>query len=388
MIWTTKFIILLYFLHVQNLLNSILPMEGSKGDLVVLLGLILITGIVAPSLVFENSAFAATTNSAESTTPKAQTTSTTLEDAKKALEEAMKALEEQNNTVESSTVTEESAAPAPEPVVNQLEINVDRVEDSQSGKMVYINGNGAARKAAVTITVLSESDEKIQELNIIAKRNGQFSTIWLVGSEIGDGTYTIKASDPNAQGETTFTLSGTGIIQSFDEGAVIESSSTTSTNSESEPVQSLTQESTDTGQVSIFESIVIAMYDLLSALTATMDNYQIQLNEEADTRQAADDSLQVQIDDLSAQEPAVETYDREIPIAIASGATSSLTLSCELGDLAQGGGFDVNEEEKDYIDTLVNDPDENDSWTIKVSNTHPSDPITVTLYVHCIKIVE
>ena len=73
-------------------------MYGSKVDLVFVIGLILITGIVATSQEFENSAFAATTNSEESTT--SETTSTTLEDAKKALEEAMKALEEQNNTVE------------------------------------------------------------------------------------------------------------------------------------------------------------------------------------------------------------------------------------------------------------------------------------------------
>ena len=363
-------------------------MEGSRVNVVILLGLILITGIVATSLVFENSAFAATTNSEESTLPEAETTSTTLEDAKKALEEAMKALEEQNNTVESSTVTEEFSAPEQVPVVNQIEIFVYHVEESQNGKMVYINGNGATKSQGITITILSESNEEIQELSIFSTNSGEFSTIWLVENEIDYGIYTIKVTQPNGQGEITFALSGTEIIQSFDEGTVITSSSTTSTNFESEPVQSLSQESTDSGQVSIFESIVIAMYDLLSALTATIDAYQIQLNEEADTRQAADNLLQGQIDDLSVQTLAVETYDREIPIAITSGATSSLTLSCDLGDLAQGGGFDVNEEEKDYIDTLVNDPDENDSWTIKVSNTHPSDPITVTLYVHCIKIVE
>lgn len=368
-------------------------MEASRVNVVLILGLILITGIVATSLVFENSAFAATTNSEESTTPEAETTSTTLEDAKKALEEAMKALEEQNNTVESSTVTEESTSPEQVPVVNQIEIYVDRVEESQSGKMVYINGNGATKSQKITITILSESNEEIQVLSIFSTNSGEFSTIWLIGSEIDYGTYTIKATEPNGQGETTFTLSGTEIIQSFDGGAVITTSSTTSTSSESEPVQSLTQESSVSGQVtntevSIFESIVIAMYDLLSALTATLDAYQIQLNEEVDTRQAADNSLQGQIDDLAAQSSIVESYDREISIAVTSGATSSLTLSCDLGDLAQGGGFDVNEEEKDYIDTLANNLEENDSWKVKVSNTHPSDPITITAYLHCLKIVE
>ena len=356
-------------------------MEASRVNVVLVLGLILITGIVATSPVFENSAFAATTNSEE-------TTSTTLEDAKKALEEAMKALEEQNNTVESSTVTEESTSPEQVPVVNQIEIYVDRVEESQSGKMIYINGNGATKSQKITITILSESNEEIQVLSIFSTNSGEFSTIWLVESGIDDSIYTIKATEPNGQGETTFTLSGTEIIQSFDGGAVITTSSTTSTSSESEPVQSLTQESTDSGQVSIFESIVIAMYDLLSALTATLDAYQIQLNEEVDTRQAADNSLQGQIDDLAAQSSIVEPYDREISIAVTSGATTSLTLSCDLGDLAQGGGFDVNEEEKDYIDILANKLQQNDSWKVKVSNTHPSDPITITAYLHCLKIVE
>ena len=78
--------------------------------------------------------------------------------------------------------------------------------------MVYIKGNGAVESQKIDITIFAEGNEEIVQLGIYSTNSGEFSTIWIVGSDLGDGTFTIKASDPSSEAETTFTMTGTDFV--------------------------------------------------------------------------------------------------------------------------------------------------------------------------------
>ncbi len=63
------------------------------------------------------------------------------------------------------------------------------------GEMVEITGDGARMSSTVTLSIYDSNDERIDRLNITAKSDGGFSTIWLVSTELESGEYEIRVDD-------------------------------------------------------------------------------------------------------------------------------------------------------------------------------------------------
>jgi hypothetical protein len=75
-----------------------------------------------------------------------------------------------------------------------LIINTDKNNYIPS-EIMEISGNGANMSATVTISIINSDEELIEKLNITAKSNGEYSTIWRVPSDMIVGEYTITADD-------------------------------------------------------------------------------------------------------------------------------------------------------------------------------------------------
>ena len=84
-----------------------------------------------------------------------------------------------------------------------VEVNKDSFEKSE---LVEISGDGARMSSTVTIIIYDSNDIIIQELNITAKNNGGFSTIWMVPTEIEPGEYKIVIDDGASDASTTFNI--------------------------------------------------------------------------------------------------------------------------------------------------------------------------------------
>ena len=76
----------------------------------------------------------------------------------------------------------------------------------ERGELVTISGSGARMSATITMIVYDSNDEIIDELNITAKGNGEFLTIWQIPVELESGEYEIKADDGKENKSLKFTL--------------------------------------------------------------------------------------------------------------------------------------------------------------------------------------
>ena len=88
-----------------------------------------------------------------------------------------------------------------------LEIQTDK--DSYSvNDIINISGSGARMSATIIMTILDENNEKIEDgkLNITAKSNGDFSTIWRIPTDLKSGEYQIAIDDGSANTKITFTI--------------------------------------------------------------------------------------------------------------------------------------------------------------------------------------
>ena len=74
------------------------------------------------------------------------------------------------------------------------------------GEMVNILGTGARMSATVTIGIYDSENILIDELNITAKSNGEFSTIWLVPVDLEEGEYELRFDDGAGNTNFTFTV--------------------------------------------------------------------------------------------------------------------------------------------------------------------------------------
>jgi len=72
-----------------------------------------------------------------------------------------------------------------------------------TNELITISGDGARNSATVTIKIYNPNDEEINELNITAKNNGKFSTLWQIPADLEVGEYQIKVDD----GATNFNIS-------------------------------------------------------------------------------------------------------------------------------------------------------------------------------------
>jgi len=74
----------------------------------------------------------------------------------------------------------------------ELVIELDKV-NYNSSEMMTVSGSGA--EATVSLKMFNSVGDKVNELNIIPKDNGKFSTIWMIPSDMVLGEYEIIADD-------------------------------------------------------------------------------------------------------------------------------------------------------------------------------------------------
>ena len=63
------------------------------------------------------------------------------------------------------------------------------------GELVNISGSGVVNSATVTIRIFDFTDEEIDKLNITAKGNGEYLTIWKISKDLIAGEYEMVAAD-------------------------------------------------------------------------------------------------------------------------------------------------------------------------------------------------
>ena len=70
-----------------------------------------------------------------------------------------------------------------------------------------ISGSGARLSATVTIKIFDPNDINIAELNITAKSNGEYVTMWQIPADLENGEYNMTVDDGASNTSTKFTIS-------------------------------------------------------------------------------------------------------------------------------------------------------------------------------------
>ena len=70
-----------------------------------------------------------------------------------------------------------------------------------------LSGSGARLSATVTIKIFDLEGIKIDELNITAKSNGEYLTMWQIPADLESGEYELTADDGASNTSTKFTIS-------------------------------------------------------------------------------------------------------------------------------------------------------------------------------------
>ncbi len=75
-----------------------------------------------------------------------------------------------------------------------------------TNELMNISGSGARSSATITIKIFDFEGIEIQELNISAKNNGEFITIWQIPPDLENGEYEITADDGASNTSTKFSI--------------------------------------------------------------------------------------------------------------------------------------------------------------------------------------
>jgi hypothetical protein len=86
----------------------------------------------------------------------------------------------------------------------ELIIKLDK-DNYNSSEMMTISGTGA--EATVSLKIFNSEGDKVNELNIIPKDNGEFSTIWMIPSDMSLGEYEMIVDDGIRNTSIKFTVS-------------------------------------------------------------------------------------------------------------------------------------------------------------------------------------
>ena len=85
----------------------------------------------------------------------------------------------------------------------ELVIELDKF-NYNSSEMMTVSGSGA--EATVSLKMFNSGGDKVNELNIIVKENGEFSTVWMIPSDMLPGEYEMIADDGIRNVSMKFTL--------------------------------------------------------------------------------------------------------------------------------------------------------------------------------------
>ncbi len=75
-----------------------------------------------------------------------------------------------------------------------------------TNELMNISGSGARISATVTIKIFDTEGTTIQELNITAKNNGEYLTMWQIPADLESGEYNMTADDGASNTSTKFTI--------------------------------------------------------------------------------------------------------------------------------------------------------------------------------------
>jgi len=88
----------------------------------------------------------------------------------------------------------------------ELEIFTDK-SNYNTNELMNLSGSGARLSATVTIKIFDSEGIKIDELNITAKSNGEYLTMWRIPADLESGEYEITIDDGASNTSTRFTIS-------------------------------------------------------------------------------------------------------------------------------------------------------------------------------------
>ena len=86
-----------------------------------------------------------------------------------------------------------------------LDITTDK-SNYEPNEIMTIEGTGARLSATVTIKIFDSEGNELDELNITAKSNGEYLTIWQIPADVTDGEYEITADDGATNTSTKFKI--------------------------------------------------------------------------------------------------------------------------------------------------------------------------------------
>jgi len=86
-----------------------------------------------------------------------------------------------------------------------LSISADKNE-YKPNELVNFSGSGARQSATITIKIFDSEGDKITELNINAKSDGKYLTIWQIPADLELGEYEITADDGASNTSTKFII--------------------------------------------------------------------------------------------------------------------------------------------------------------------------------------
>ena len=86
-----------------------------------------------------------------------------------------------------------------------LSILTDKSE-YEVNELINLSGTGARSSATITIKIFDVEGEKITELNINAKNNGEYITIWQIPADLISGEYEITVDDGASNTSTKFII--------------------------------------------------------------------------------------------------------------------------------------------------------------------------------------
>ena len=94
-------------------------------------------------------------------------------------------------------------------LVEGKEVKIAVIIDKESytaSDYINISGSGARMGATVTVKIFDSNEQVIQILNINAKSNGEYTTMWVVPSSIETGEYTITVDDGATNSSIKFVI--------------------------------------------------------------------------------------------------------------------------------------------------------------------------------------
>ncbi len=87
----------------------------------------------------------------------------------------------------------------------ELEIFTDRTK-YDTNELINISGSGARASATVTIKIFNFEEIKVDELNITAKNNGDYLTMWKIPPDFESGEYNMTVDDGASNTSIKFTI--------------------------------------------------------------------------------------------------------------------------------------------------------------------------------------